>query len=146
MTVSFTTEILREGNHASIEIPDSVLRELRANKRAPLLVSINGHSYRSTAVGVGGACRVVFPQRDRELAGVSEGEITVHVQLESGRRVVELLPELLDALTHASLLAAFEASSYSRRREWANSVAEAKRPATRARRIQNIIDAVKAVP
>ncbi len=145
MTVSFTTEILREGNHASIEIPDSVLRKLGANKRAPLLVSINGHTYRSTAVGVGGACRVVFPQRDRELAGVSEGEVTVHMQLESGRRDVELLPELLDALNRARVLEAFEASSYSQRREWANSVVEAKRAETRARRIQNVIDSVKAL-
>jgi uncharacterized protein YdeI (YjbR/CyaY-like superfamily) len=52
---------------------------------------------------------------------------------------------LLDALNHASLLEAFEAFSYSRRREWANSVAEAKRPETRARRIQKVIDSVKAL-
>ena len=62
MGVTYTTEVIGNGNHASIEIPNEILMELGANKRAPLKVSINGHTYQSTATGVAGKCRVVFPQ------------------------------------------------------------------------------------
>ena len=142
MSVSFETVIIREGNHASIEIPESVLEELGANKRAPLAVTINSHTYRSTAVGVAGGCRVVFPQRERELAGVSEGLITVHLQLETGVRTVEVPEDLAAALETAGLRSTFEEWSYSHRREWARSVAEAKRDETKEKRIQAVIAAV----
>ncbi len=143
MSVTFETEIIREGNHASIEIPDSMLADLGTNKRAPLIVTINGHSYRSTATGVAGGCRVVFPQADRALAGVSQGLISVTLKVDSGVREVDVPPELADALVATGLRDAFGAFSYSHRREWARSVADAKKDETRAKRITFVIDAVR---
>lgn len=71
MTVTYKTRVIGDGNHASLHIPDSVLAELGANRRAPLKVTINGHTYRSTSTGVGGECRVFFRKpsaMQRELA------------------------------------------------------------------------------
>lgn len=143
MAVSYTTEVLGEGNHASLLIPEWVLTELHANKRAPLKVTINGHTYQSTAVGVAGECRVVFPQKERLAAGASSGEtVTVYLELDAGYREVEMPEELLEALAHAHLEDAFAELSYSKRKEFARSVREAKAAETKSRRVQNVIDSL----
>jgi hypothetical protein len=143
MAVSYTTGVLGEGNHASLLIPEWVLSELNANKRAPLKVTINGHTYQSTAVGVDGECRVVFPQKERVAAGASSGEtVTVHLELDAGYREVEMPEELLEALSLAHLEDAFSELSYSKRKEFARSVREAKAVDTKSRRVQNVIEKV----
>ena len=43
--------------------------------------------------------------------GVSEGVVTVHLELDSGRREVDVPPELNDALESAGLRAAFDSFS-----------------------------------
>ncbi len=144
MAVSYTTEVLGEGNHASLLIPEWVLTELHAYKRAPLKVTINGHTYQSTAVGVAGECRVVFPQKERLAAGASSGEtVTVHLELDAGYREVDMPEELLTALSQAHLEDAFTQLSYSMRKEFARSVREAKAADTKSRRVQNVIEKVR---
>ena len=145
MAVSYTTEVLGEGNHASLLIPEWVLTGLNANKRAPLKVTINGHTYQSTAVGVAGECRVVFPQKERVAAGASSGEtVTVHLELDAGYREVEIPEELLEALSLARLEDAFSELSYSKRKEFARSVREAKAADTKSRRIQAVIESLRS--
>ena len=145
MSVTYDTTVIPEGNHASLEIPDDILAELGANKRAPLIVTINGHSYRSTATGVGGKCRVVFPTADREASGVSgAANVTVTLELDAGHREVELHPEFDAALVAAGLRDVFESMPYSHRKEHARAIAEAKADATRERRIIAAIDKVRS--
>ena len=145
MAVSYTTEVLGEGNHASLLIPEWVLTGLNANKRAPLKVTINGNTYQSTAVGVAGECRVVFPQKERVAAGASSGEtVTVHLELDAGYREVEIPEELLEALSLARLEDAFSELSYSKRKEFARSVREAKAADTKSRRIQAVIESLRS--
>ncbi len=141
MSTSYKTLIIGEGNHASIEIPDEILLALGANKRAPLKITINGHSYQSTATGVDGQCRVVFPQRDRAAAGVAAGdEVLVLLELEAGHRQVELPPQLQSALLAANSLDAFETLPFAKRRLLARSVGDAKTEATMDRRIAAILE------
>jgi hypothetical protein len=144
MGVTYKTEVIAEGNHASLAIPDEVVTELKANRRAPLVVTINGHSYQSTATGVGGQCRVVFPTADRAAAKVTGGEIvTVHLELDSGYRNVELHPEFSAALAAAGLRETFDALVYSHRREHARAIAEAKADETRTRRIVAALEKIR---
>lgn len=143
MGVSYSTEVLGEGNHASLLIPDWVLTELGANKRAPVKVTINGHTYRSTATGVAGECRVVFPQKERSAAGVSSGEtVRVELELDAGYREVDIPPELAVALEQHNLTEVFTKLSYSHRREYARAVSEAKAPETKARRVHKAIEKI----
>ena len=143
MAVTYSTVVLGEGNHASLLIPDAVLAELGANRRAPLKVTINGYTYQSTATGVGGECRVVFPQRDRAAAGASSGEtVSVTLELDSGHREVEMPDALTKALAAAGLRDAFEALTYSKRKEFARQVAEAKAEETRAKRVAKVLEAL----
>ena len=80
MGVSYLTVVVGNGPHASLHIPDEVLAELGANRRAALRVTVNGHTYQSTATGVNGECHIVFPRSNRDQAGVEAGdEVEVHL-------------------------------------------------------------------
>jgi uncharacterized protein YdeI (YjbR/CyaY-like superfamily) len=143
MTVTYTTVVIGFGKHASLHIPDEILERLGTNRRAPLKVTINGYTYRSTATAVNGECRVVFPQADREGAGVKAGdEVDVTLELEVGKREVELPVELQDALAAANLLEKFESLTYSKRREFARQVAEAKAAETKLKRVAKVLEAL----
>ena len=140
MSVTYETTVIPSGNHASIAIPDEILAKLGANRRAPLVITVNGHSYRSTATAVNGECRVVFPSVERKAAGASGGDrITVTLELDSGYRNVELHPDFEDALATANLRERFDALSYSARKEYARAIRDAKADDTRARRIAKAI-------
>ena len=139
--MTYETDVLGEGNHASILVPQWVLDELNTNKRAPLKVTINGHTYQSTAVGVGGECRVVFPSANRAAAQAKAGDrVTVTLELDSGNREVNMPTDLVEALTSSGLTAVFESLSYSKRKEYSRQVSEAKAAETRQRRIDKVLD------
>ena len=144
MTVTYTTTVIGHGKHAAIEIPDEVLVELGANRRAPLKITVNGHTYQSTATGVGGKCMVVFPQRNRLTSGADAGDvIEVTLELDSGHREVDMPAELTTALEVAGLSDAFDQLIYSRRKQLAIAVADAKAEATRQRRIAAALEAAR---
>ena len=144
MSVSYETQVIGEGNHASILIPEWALQMLKTNKRAPLKVTVNGHTYQSTAVGVGGECRVVFPSADRLAANAKAGQVVkVTLMLDSGYREVEMPIALVKALRNFGLTKDFANLSYSKRKEHARLVTEAKGEDTRGRRIEKVIEAVR---
>jgi bifunctional DNA-binding transcriptional regulator/antitoxin component of YhaV-PrlF toxin-antitoxin module len=146
MTTTYQTTVVGQGKHASIEIPDKNLLEIGGNRRAPLKITINGYTYQSTATGVGGKCMVVFPMRDREASGAQAGDrVTVTLQLDSGYRQVNVPAGLQDALAAHNLSDTFQDLTYSKRKEFARQVDEAKTDETRTRRIQKIITALQAV-
>ncbi len=144
MSVTYETNVLGEGNHASLLIPQWVLDKLQTNKRAPLKVTINGHTYQSTAVGVDGECRVVFPSAERLAANAKAGDsVEVTLELDSGYRTVDTHPELDAALSKSDLAEVFSKLSYSKRKEFARQINEAKAEDTRLRRIEKVLEALK---
>ena len=146
MKTTYETVVIGHGNHAAIEIPPAQLAELGANKRVPLKITINGYTYQSTATGVDGKCMVVFPQRDRDASGASAGDkIMVTLELDGGYRNVDVPDELQAALAASNLSETFHDLSYSKRKEFARQVNEAKTDETRIRRIQKVISALTLI-
>lgn len=140
MKTTYKTVVIGYGNHAAIEIPDKNLAEIGGNRRAPLKITINGYTYQSTATGVDGKCMVVFPTRDREASGANAGDtITVSLELDDGYRHVDVPVALQEALEAHGLTEAFHDLTYSKRKEFAREVSEAKAEDTRMRRIEKII-------
>ena len=146
MKTTYETTVLGFGNHAAIEIPDKNLAELGANKRAPLKITVNGYTYQSTATTMDGSCLVVFPSKDREASGAQSGDtLMVTLELDSGYRKVDMPAELIVALEAQNLMKIFHDLTYSKRKEFARQVADAKTDETRERRIQKVIDELRAL-
>lgn len=143
MKTSYETVVIGHGKHAAIEIPEKNLVEIGGNKRAPVKVTVNGYTYQSTATGVDGKCMVVFPSRDREASGAKAGDtIVVTLELDDGYRHVDVPALLSEALAANNLSDTFSNLTYSKRKEFARQVAEAKTDETRARRVQKVITAL----
>lgn len=143
MSVTYETRVIGYKNHASLAIPDEVLAELGTNRRAPLKVTINGYTYQSTATAVDGECRVVFPQRDRDAASAKADDIVqVTLELDAGVREVAMPEELSAALETSGLAEIFEALTYSKRKEFARQVSEAKAEETKAKRIAKVLESL----
>lgn len=116
--------------------------------RAPVLVTVNGYTYRSTIASMGAGPCLPLRRSNREAAGL-EGDETLNVTLtlDEGAREVEAPADLARALKAApGGWQRWGELSYSHQREYAEAVEEAKKPETRARRIASAVTAIAAMP
>ena len=144
MAVTYSTSVIVEGNHASLHIPEPVLKKLEAGRRAPLKVTVNGHSYQSTSTTVNGECRVVFPTRDRKKAGITVASpVEVTLEVEPGYREVPLPDALAHALEEYGLTDVFRGLAYSKRRLFALQISDAKSAKTVQSRLEKIFSAIR---
>jgi len=137
---TFRATIVREGSTCYIPLtfnPKAVFGKVRA----PVKVTLNGYTYRSTIAAMGGPPCVPLRKSNREAAGVEGGEtINVRLELDSEPRVVEPPPDFVRALKRApGAWAGWCDLSYTHQREHVEAIEEAKRPETRLRRIENAV-------
>ena len=143
MQTTFDTEILGFGNNTGIEVPDESLAALGAGKRPPVVVSLGDYSYRSTAGVMGGRTLISLPKVHRDAAGLKAGDrVTVTLVLEEGPRPVDVPAQLQAALDRAGLAQRFGELAYSKRKEFARQVIDAKIDETCNRRIDKVIAAL----
>jgi uncharacterized protein YdeI (YjbR/CyaY-like superfamily) len=81
-----------------------------------------------------------------QAGGVEVGDsVAIEIGREDAPRTVPVPADLARALAaEPGVRAAFDAMSFTRRREWAEAVEGAKRPETRARRGAQAVDAARA--
>jgi bacteriocin resistance YdeI/OmpD-like protein/uncharacterized protein DUF1905 len=109
--------------------------------RAPVRGTVNGFPYRSTIMRYGDTYYLGLNREVRHGAGIDAGHVvTVELELDDAPREVEV-PEELAAVLEAAPAArrAFDALSYTHRREYAGWVGEGKRDETRRTRAQKAI-------
>jgi hypothetical protein len=113
--------------------------------RAPVKVTLNGFTYRSTIFSMGGVIGLPLRKSNREAAGLT-GTETLEVTLESDTapRSVAAPPDLLKALNTKAARIAWEALSFTLQREHVEAIIGAKKPETRARRIDAAVSMVTA--
>jgi hypothetical protein len=122
-----------------ISIPDEVVATLGESKRPAVTITLNGHTYRTTAVRMGGRFLVPLSAENREAAGVAAGDdVTVDIALDTAPREVELPADLAAAMDDAARTT-YDGLSYTHRKEWVRWVEEAKKPETRASRIEKTV-------
>ena len=140
--MKFTTTILGSGNKAGIEVPDDVVSALGAGKRPPVVVTINGKSYRSSVAVMGGQNLIGVSSANRAFTGVASGDtVEVDVELDTQPRIVEV-PEDLAAEPEAQ--AFYATLNYSAQRRYVEPLADAKTAETRSRRIAKVVADLKA--
>jgi hypothetical protein len=131
-----TVTIYREGSACFIPVdfdPKAVFGKIRA----PVRVTLNGFTYRSTIASMGGFTGIPLRKSNREAAGLVGGErIAVTIELDAEPREVELPQDLARALrANKQRMKTWQSLSYTNRRERVEAIEAAKRPATRARRL-----------
>ncbi len=143
MKISYTTTITKqEGlNATGIPVPAEVIAALGVGKRPPVVVHIGGHRYRSTVAAYGDVYMLPLSQEHRAAAGVEAGEtVEITLELDTQPRMVDVPDDLAAALVERpGLRAAFDALSYTARKEHVRQVTTAKAAETRQRRIAKIV-------
>jgi len=142
----FRTKMLTAGKTAlGFEIPPEVIEGLGAGKRPPVLVTINGYTYRNTVAVYGGVYMIGVSAENRAQAKVKGGdEADVDLELDTAPREVDVPPELQAALdADPAAKATFEKLSYSNKSWHALQVTTTNNPETRARRIDKNVAALR---
>jgi hypothetical protein len=144
--MKFTTTIIGDGNKAGIVVPENVVSALDAGKRPPVVVTINGQSYRSSIAVMGGKYMVGVSSANRELTGTSAGDtVDVDLQVDTQPRVIEVPDDLAAALEAEPEAKAFYGTlNYSAQRRYVEPIGDAKTEETRARRIAKVVSDLRA--
>ncbi len=146
MVTFHTTLISGGGNTTGIEIPEDVVLGLGRGKRVPVIVTVNGYTYRNTTAFMGGQYLVGVSAAHREASGLKAGDpIEVTLEVDDAPRVMEVPPELAAAFESDPAAAeAWGKLSYSRQRQLAEPIADAKSPDAKARRVEKALEALRA--
>lgn len=142
MTITFSTTLLKDAelNATGIQVPAEVIQALGSGKKPRVKVTVNDFTYRSTVAVFGGEYFIPLSAERRQAARVQAGDpIEVSLELDTEPRTVTIPPDLANSLEASGISAAFEALSYTLRKEYVRQVTEAKAPETRTRRIGNIV-------
>ena len=114
--------------------------------RAPVNVTINGYTYRSTIAAMGGPPCVPLRKSHREAARLKGGEtLTVRLELDTEAREVTPPADLVRALKASpDAWNRWRLLSYTHQREHVEAIEAAKKPETRSRRIAATISMLRA--
>ncbi len=137
---TYKVTLVRDGAMCFVPVPFDP-KPVFGKVRAPVTVSLNGYTYRSTIASMGGTVCIPLRKSHREAAKL-EGSETLSVTLEAdlAPRVIEPPADLVRALkANKTAWAAWQALSYSHQREHTEAIDGAKAPETRARRIANAV-------
>ena len=147
MKKTFRTTIVVEGSMCVIRVPFDP-KPVFGKARAPVRVTLNGYSYRSTIASMGEGPFLPLRRSHREAAGLVGGEtLSVTLELDSDKREVEPPAALVRALkAHPPAWERWQELSYTHQREYAEAVTDAKKEETRLRRIEAAVKAIRARP
>lgn len=142
MTVRIHTVLEPFGPATAIVLTDAQVAELGGGKRAAVIVGIGDRTARVRLAVMDGRNVIGLSKATRAQLGVDLGDqVDATVELDTEKREVDVPADLEAALAaQPAARAAFDALSFSRRKELARGVAEAKRPDTRERRIATAIE------
>ena len=113
--------------------------------RAPVKVTLNGYTYRSTIAAMGGPPCIPLRKSNGEAAGLQRGEtVTIRLDLDTDKREIKPPPDFLRALRAIPGGASrWRALSYTHQREHVEAIEDAKKPETRDRRIAAAIKMIQ---
>jgi hypothetical protein len=143
MKATFMTPVVQEKdmNATGLRVPAEAVAAMGAGKKPKVTVSLNGYTYRSTVAAYGDVFMLPLSAEHREVAGVKAGDqVEVTIEPDLVPRTVEVPADLAAALSEKpGATAAFDALSYTMRKEYVRQVEEAKAQETRTRRIAGIV-------
>jgi Bacteriocin-protection, YdeI or OmpD-Associated/Domain of unknown function (DUF1905) len=135
-----------DGGGAGFDVPLDVAAALSDAKRPPVTVTINGFEFRTRLAVYGGQPMVGVSKANRAGAGIDIGDaVDVLIAVDTAPREIAVPPDLAEALAEEPAAAGtFDRLSFSHRREYVQWITEAKRPETRARRVADALERLRA--
>jgi len=113
--------------------------------RAPVTVTLNGYTFRSTIAAMGGPPFIPLRRSNQEAAGLDGIDtLDVRLDLDTEPRVVKPPADLVKALKAASAWDRWQELSFSHQREHVEAIEDAKKPETRSRRIERAVQMVRS--
>ena len=146
MRKTFKTKIEKASdmNATGIVVPFDP-KEVWGRTRTPVLVTINGYEYRSTIAKMGDRHMLPLAKEHRDAAGVAAGEmVQVTLVEDTQERTVDVPDDFAAALEAAGMRDAFDNLAFTHRKEHVRAIEEAKKPETRARRIEKALEMVRS--
>ena len=139
--VTFETTLSASGNNTGIEVPEEIVEGLGRGKRPPVIVTVNGHEYRSTVAVMGGRYLIGVSAAIRAATGLKGGDpISVNLKVADTPREVEVPSDFAAAMDEqAPAREFFDQLSNSMQRYHVDNLNAAKSPDTRQRRIDKSV-------
>jgi hypothetical protein len=144
--IRFQARLEAHSGGSLVQVPKEVSDQLGGRARIKVQGRLNQLPFRGSTMPTGDGTHCLgFRKDQRAAAGVEIGDVvTVELARDEEERLVEVPPELASALeSERGLDAAFQALSYTRRKEMAASVASAKSAETRERRLAAALEELR---
>jgi hypothetical protein len=143
----FKAQLQPRGPAAAVILDDAQVAAVgEGAKRFPVVATVNGYTWRTTVVRMGGEFLLGLSKEVRRGAGAEAGdEVDVAVELDTAPREVEV-PEALAAALAADpeAKASFDRMAFTHRKEYARWIADAKQEQTRQRRLGQALEMIRA--
>jgi len=142
---TFKTTIVREGNMCYIPVPFDPA-PVFGKVRAPVKVTLNGYTFRSTIFSMEGMYGIPLRKSNREAAGLEGGEtLNVRLDLDEEKREIQPPADFAKALRATPpAWDRWQELSFTHQREYVDALADAKKPETRVRRMESAVKAIGA--
>ncbi|WP_062303180.1 YdeI/OmpD-associated family protein [Demequina subtropica] len=129
-----------------LEVPAAVVDDLGGGARPRVVVTVNGHAWRTAIAKMRGRHLIGLSTANRAAAGVATGDqVEVDVALDLEPLAADEPQDLADALdAEPAARAAFDSLTVSQRRQHIRVIEQAKGADTRARRIGKVVDEARA--
>jgi Bacteriocin-protection, YdeI or OmpD-Associated/Domain of unknown function (DUF1905) len=113
--------------------------------RAPVTVTLNGYTFRSTIAAMGGPPFIPLRKSNQDAAKL-DGITTLDVRIDfdTKPRVVKPPADLMKALKAASAWERWQELSFTHQREHVEAIEDAKKPETRTRRIERAVQMIRS--
>jgi len=141
MGIQFTSVVEPHEKMRGLEVPPAVVEALGGGKRPRVVVTINGHTWRTRIAIMLGRNLIGFSNANRAATGAEVGdEVAVDLALDDEPITVDEPAELTAALdADPAARAAFDALTPSQRRQQARVIGQAKGAETRVRRVEKLL-------
>ncbi|MPZ81491.1 MAG: DUF1905 domain-containing protein [Actinophytocola sp.] len=141
--IEFDTELVKERNAVRLWLPAELAQRLGDERLVPAVVTINGTPVRTTLHKMNGGYMMAVNKAVQGQMGATAGDaVHVLVERDSAERTVEVPANLADALAKAGARDAFDKLTPFRQNELLKSVTSARTDDTRARRIDQAVQAL----
>jgi hypothetical protein len=145
--VTYRGRLVRIEQYTCLVVPADEASPLGNGYRVPVIGTINGYPVRTSVFHTRDGDRMLIVNKDMQRGsnlGLDD-DVTVVLKIDDDRRGVTIPPDLAKALLRTrSAKAAFEKLPLSHQHRYLGWIDEAKRPETRARRIEQTVERLLA--